>query len=110
MMLKDSRPVAKAGHSVFIISDHLQTEGMFIVPACQVPVNMFLKFQEVAVIVKEHQDVRFFGRSNFHPAEYHQSVPFRRLFHGKDVLRRVMVAYAEQADALPDRRIHDLAG
>ena len=65
----------------------------------QVPVNELLELQEIVVIIKEHQEVRFLGGSDFHPAEHHQPVPAARLLHGQDVLRRVMVAHPDQVDA-----------
>ena len=66
--------------------------------------------QEIVVIVKERQEVRFFSRGDLHPAEHQQPVSRARLLDGQNVFRRVMVAHADQLEALLECRVHDFTG
>ena len=103
---RNQQAFAKTGHAVFIIGDYLQAEGMLIISAYEMFINVLLERQEVVVIVKEREDVRFFGRGNLHPAKHHQSVPLTRFFHGQNVFRRIMIAHADQVHSLAYRRAH----
>src|SRR5512143_73351 len=104
---RDQKPVTETGHAVFVVCDHLESEGVLVISAIQMLVNIILESEKIIVIVEEHQDVRFFRRSDFHPAEHHQPVPLARLLDGQNVLCRVMIAHANQVETPLESRIYD---
>ena len=106
----DEKPVAESGDPVVLVGNHLLPEGLFIIRAAQVPVHQFLEPEQVVIEVKEHEEVRLFRRSNLHAAQDQKAVPFSRPLHGQNVFGRVVVAHADQVQALFQGRADDAPG
>ena len=106
----DEEPLVEALHVPVLRDDGLEPENLFVVEPLEAVIDVVLEEREGREILKQHQDVDLFPGGHLHAGDDGQGLSPGGIHHEADVLGRVVVAHADDVEALEHGLLHDGAG